>query len=124
MKYLYITANCKPTDPITSFRMVTGKVLKTLSQYAGKIVYRIHIPQDLKLSKYSCDEYYTVDDENEKRLISDFQYNVYVFTYNGKWKVLSKGIDPKEESTKEFHKWRQLLMEGSIKKYKSIFHDL
>jgi len=117
MKYRYITAHCKPKDPINIFRMVSGKVLNTLDRYPGKIVYRIQIPKDLKLIKYSCDEYYTVDDEHETRLISDFKYDIFVINYKNKMKIVPKDEDSERISREELIRWRDYIAKGHVSSY-------
>ena len=53
MRYRYITAKVNPDDQIKKFRMASHVIMGRLTNYVGKIIYRIHIPEDLKLNKDS-----------------------------------------------------------------------
>lgn len=120
MKYRYITANCKPYDKICDFRMTSHRKLKGLTDYVGKIIYRIHIPEDLHLIKYSCDDYYNTEDQ---RLIKDFDYDVMVTMWNGKRKIVSKDMDIDKFSKEQFKKWTTFLMKNPEKAYRPTLID-
>jgi len=117
MRYRYITANCKPDDKIYHFRMISHMKLKYLTNYVGKIIYRIHIPEDLQLDKCSCEDFSTTEDQ---RLIKDFDYDVMVTMWNGKRKIIPKGVDIETFLNEQFTKWRKSLMENPETAYRPV----
>lgn len=63
VRYRYITCGiAKISDRICDFRLITRQVFNTLSVYPMRTYYRVKIPDDMKLNKDWCDEYYTTDD--------------------------------------------------------------
>lgn len=83
MKYRYIgNGHCKPTDKISDYRLIGGCKLNTLSSSS---YIRVHIPDDLMLEKWSCDEYSTTEDT---RTIEELGYDIIV-KIKGKWKIMT-----------------------------------
>lgn len=80
MKYRYITCGVvKETDKISKFRLVCNRQIK----YDA---IRVHIPDDLVLEKYSCDNYSTTDDN---RTLKELGYDV-ICKLDGKWTVMNE----------------------------------
>lgn len=80
MRYRYITCGAvKATDKISKFRLVCNRQIKDDA-------IRVHIPDDLILEKYSCDNYSTTEDN---RTIEDLGYDV-VCKLDGKWIVMNE----------------------------------
>lgn len=79
-------------DKISGFRLIAGNNIKT--SYNGEVVLRVKIPNDLKLTKYSCDPYSTTEDH---RTLDELGYDVLIWhKKNRKWKIHNefKGIKP------------------------------
>lgn len=79
-------------DKICNFRLIAGSNIKP--SYNGAIAIRVKIPNDLELTKYSCDPYSTTDDE---RTINELGYDVLIWNKGkGKWKIHNefKGTRP------------------------------
>lgn len=73
-RYRYITnGTAVGTDPIKDFRLIG--VASKLEQYHGATALRVRIPQDLALTKYSCDSYSTTSDP---RTLDELGYDVLV----------------------------------------------
>ena len=63
MRYRFITCGtAKISDRVWDFRLVSGVEFGRLSKYPMKTYYRINIPDDMTLIKYSCDGYSTTED--------------------------------------------------------------
>lgn len=76
-KYRYIGCGiAKSTDRISDFRLIGGSQL-----LEERVVLRVIIPDDLKLSKYSCDNYSTTEDT---RTLEELGCDVMVWI-NGRW---------------------------------------
>lgn len=109
MRYRYITnGRCKPTDPICDFRLISHREIGKKTRIAGETLYRVCIPDDLHLEKYSCDSYSTT---NDKRTIEELGYDIVMTMWDGKRKVLPKDADVEAISTEQFGKWRKSLAE-------------
>ena len=109
MRYRYITNHsCTPDSPVSSFRLASHVEMSRLTLYAGRVFYRIEIPADMKLEKYSCDNYSTT---NDSRKIRDLNYVRIVVTWNGRWRHMSPGEDAEVTYRKEHQKWTQSLTE-------------
>ena len=79
-KYRYISCGiAKSTDKISDFRLISGSQLFPQE----RVVLRVIIPDDLKLSKYSCDSYSTTEDS---RTLEELGCDIMV-KVNGKWIV-------------------------------------
>lgn len=79
-KYRYISCGiAKPTDKISDFRLIGRSQLFP----EERVVIRVIIPDDLKLSKYSCDNYSTTEDS---RTLEELGCDIMV-KVNGKWIV-------------------------------------
>lgn len=79
-KYRYISCGiAKSTDKISDFRLIGGSQLFP----EERVVLRVIIPDDLKLSKYSCDSYSTTEDP---RTLEELGCDVMI-RVNGKWIV-------------------------------------
>lgn len=77
-KYRYISCGiAKSTDKISGFRLIGGSQLLP----EERVVLRVIIPNDLKLSKYSCDNYSTTEDV---RTLEELGCDVMI-RVNGKW---------------------------------------
>lgn len=77
-KYRYISCGiAKSTEKISDFRLIGGSQLFP----EERVVLRVIIPDDLKLSKYSCDNYSTTEDP---RTLEELGCDVMV-RVNGKW---------------------------------------
>ena len=77
-KYRYISCGiAKSTDKISDFRLIGGSQLFP----EEGVVLRVVIPDDLKLSKYSCDSYSTTEDP---RTLEELGCDVMI-RINGRW---------------------------------------
>ena len=77
-KYRYIGCGiAKSTDKISDFRLIGGSQLFP----ENRVVLRVVIPDDLKLSKYSCDNYSTTEDP---RTLEELGCDVMI-RINGRW---------------------------------------
>ena len=77
-KYRYIGCGiAKSTDKISDFRLIGGNQLFP----EERVVLRVAIPDDLKLSKYSCDNYSTTEDP---RTLEELGCDVMI-RINGRW---------------------------------------
>ena len=77
-KYRYISCGiAKSTDKISDFRLIGGNQLFP----EERVVLRVVIPDDLKLSKYSCDSYSTTEDP---RTLEELGCDVMI-RINGRW---------------------------------------
>ena len=88
MKYAYILSGIiDPDDPIKYYRLLSGNNMCDTSHCI-----RIRIPDDMKLTKLSCDTYHKTED---KRSLNDIGYDVLV-KFNGRWKVRNdlKNVQP------------------------------
>lgn len=91
MRYRYIKASCTPTDKICKFRLLSHRIINTLTHYPGDKIFRVYIPDDLKLEKYSCDIYATTEDT---RTIEELGYDIIITMWNGKQKIVkNENID-------------------------------
>jgi hypothetical protein len=80
------------TDKLSDFRLIAAN--KICPGYDGETALRVVIPDDVKLTKYSCDPYSTTDDP---RTLDELGYDVLMWhEKTGKWKVHNelKGIRP------------------------------
>lgn len=78
-KYRYICCGiAKSTDRISDFRLIGGSQL-----LEERVVLRVIIPDDLKLLKYSCDNYSTTEDT---RTLEELGCDVMVWI-NRKWVI-------------------------------------
>lgn len=85
MRYRYIACGtAKATDPLCDFRLLAQSKVRTMDA-----VWRVILPEDLRLSKYSCDEYSTTNDTHP---LSDFQA-VPLVRINGKWRIMPELTD-------------------------------
>lgn len=55
-----LSGGVKPTDPINRYRLIAANSLDP--EYGGMTAIRVTLPDDLELTKYSCDPYSTTDD--------------------------------------------------------------
>lgn len=79
-KYRYISCGiAKSADKISDFRLIGGSQLLP----EERVVLRVMVPDDLKLSKYSCDNYSTTEDV---RTLEELGCDVMI-RINGKWIV-------------------------------------
>lgn len=77
-KYRYIGCGiAKSTNKISDFRLIGGNQLSP----EERVVLRVVIPDDLKLSKYSCDNYSTTEDP---RTLEELGCDVMI-RVNGRW---------------------------------------
>ena len=86
--YRYITCGIvNPDDPINIYRLIAGNKIAD----SGDCI-RVRIPDDMKLTKWSCDSYSGTTDT---RTLNELGYDVLV-KINGKWIVRNdlKGIQP------------------------------
>jgi hypothetical protein len=60
-------------DKISEYRLISNTV------QASNVVIRVNIPDDLKLTKWSCDSYSTTDDE---RTLDELGYDILVWKTN------------------------------------------
>lgn len=94
-KYRYVlTGLVDENEPISNFRLIAGNNIG--SKYSGATAIRVQIPDDLLLTKYSCDLYATTEDN---RTINELGYDVIAYNENtNKWVVLNelKGEQPHE----------------------------
>jgi len=77
---------------ISDFRLIGGNNIKP--SYDGASAIRVVIPNDLELTKWSCDSYSTTDD---KRTIDELGYDVLIwYKKEKKWKIHNefKGTRP------------------------------
>jgi hypothetical protein len=88
MRYRYVLCGTATgSDPISHFRLIAKNNLGDVNS-----ALRVRIPDDLVLTKYSCDSYSTTKD---KRTLDDLSYDVMI-NFNGRWKVCNKlkGVIP------------------------------
>ena len=114
MKYRYITASCEPTDKICEFRLISHREINKGTNYPGKKIHRIKIPNDLQLEKWSCDTYATTKDT---RTIEELGYDVIVIMWNGKRKIVPNGIDADVFAKEQNEKWTQALFQNPKEAY-------
>lgn len=79
-------------DKISDFRLLAGNNIS--SKYDGEVALKVNIPEDLKLTKYSCDPYSTTDDN---RTLDELGYDVLIwYEKDKKWKIHNefKGVMP------------------------------
>lgn len=80
-RYRYITnGSVKPSDKICDYRLIGGNQLKQ-SDGRNATVVRVRIPDDMKLTKYSCDNYSTTEDT---RTLEELGCD-YMVRINGKY---------------------------------------
>ncbi len=85
-KYRYISCGiAKSTDKISDFRLIGGSQLFP----EERVVLRVVIPDDLKLSKYSCDNYSTTEDP---RTLEELGCDVMI-RINGRW-IIKNDLKP------------------------------
>ncbi len=114
MKYRYITAPCNPKDEICRFRLISHREIGKHTHFPGKKIYRVKIPADLKLKKWSCDVYATTEDT---RTIESLGYDVIVVMWNGVKKVVCKGVDVDAFAEKQNKKWTRCLFQNPKEAY-------
>lgn len=71
-----------PDDPICHFRLVSAPMLSVNSDHGAL---RVILPEDLKLTKLSCDPYSTTDDTRTLRQLGA----IPVVKVNGRWTEMS-----------------------------------
>lgn len=102
-RYRYILNGCTlGGDKICDYRLIAGNNIKP--SYDGYIALRVNIPEDLKLTKYSCDPYSTTDDE---RTLDELGYDVMIWNLKkGKWEIHNefKGTMPCEMGVRRWKK--------------------
>ena len=80
-RYRYITnGSVKPSDKICDYRLIGGNQLKQSDGRTATVV-RVRIPDDMELTKYSCDNYSTTDDN---RTLEELGCD-YMVRINGKY---------------------------------------
>lgn len=110
MRYRYITCGrCSPTEQISSFRIISNVILGRLRKPVGSVIYRVHIPDDLKLEKYDCDEYATTHDP---RTLEQLGCDIMMVMWNGKKKILPPNTDIDEIAKQQYQKWSKSLYEN------------
>ena len=108
MRYRYITNHsCTPDSPVSSFRLASHVEMSRLTLYAGRVFYRIEIPSNMRLTKYSCDNYSTTED---CRLVRELNPVRIIVTWNGRWRHLSSDEDAEAAYRQEHEKWTQSLI--------------
>lgn len=114
MRYRYITnSSCTPDSPISNFRLASHVEMSHLTLYAGRVFYRIEIPNDMQLTKYSCDNYSTTGD---LRKIKDLNPVRIIVTWNGRWRKLREE-DTQAAYREEHRRWTQSLIDLGPKAY-------
>lgn len=82
-RYRYIVSGrVTPSDEISSYRMLDKQKLNGFS-----VATRVTIPDNVKLEKWSCDEYSTWDNSQPSYLLKDLDMKI-VARLNGEMKVL------------------------------------
>lgn len=115
MRYRYITnGSCTPDSPVSSFRLASHVEISRLTLYAGRVFYRIEVPTDMQLTKYSCDNYSTTDDQ---RKIRDLNPVRIIVTWNGRWRKLRDEEDAQAAYQEEHKRWTQSLNDLGPKAY-------
>ena len=105
-RYRYITCGRMDIkDPISKYRLISNRIVGKLDRYAGWHCYRVWLPEDLILEKWSCDEYATT---NDTRTLEECGYDIMIMI-DEKFKVVPKDSDIKEIYNREFDKWRKAL---------------
>ena len=116
MKYRYITSGlCKPTDSICNFRLVSHREIGSIAKEVGRTIYRVNIPDNLKLEKWACDTYSTT---NDKRTIEELGYDIIMTMWDGSRKILPKNIDIRKLEQEQNEKWRTSLRQD----YNTAYH--
>lgn len=70
-------------DKIGGYRLIAGNNIKP--EFDMELAIRVRIPDDLELTKYSCDPYSTTDD---KRTLEELGYDVLMWYEEEKrWKI-------------------------------------
>lgn len=116
MRHRYITSGlCEPTDPVCNYRLISHREIGSVAKEVGRILYRVNIPDNLKLEKWACDTYATT---NDKRTIRELGYDYIVTMHDGKRKRFPKEADVNAIAKEEVEKWRELL----YKDYNSAYH--
>lgn len=122
MRYRYITnSSCTPDSPISSFRLASHVEMSRLTLYAGRVFYRVEIPADMKLEKYSCDNYSTTDDP---RKIKDLNPVRIIVTWRGKWRHLRCEANAEKEYQKEHARWVRSLSKSHNQTIKEVNHEI
>lgn len=80
-------------------------------------IWRVEIPEDMQLVKYSCDNYSTTDDQ---RLIRELSPVRIIISWNGKWRHLPLDCDAETEWRREHEKWVKSLHELGEKAYRPL----
>lgn len=116
MRYRYILSrNCKPSDSICDFRLISHREIGAVAREAGRSFYRVCIPSDLQLEKYSCDPYATT---NDTRTIGELGFDIIMTMWDGSRKILPKGADVEAISKEQFQKWRESLFKSPKTAYR------
>jgi hypothetical protein len=79
-------------NKISDFRLIAANNIK--SKYNGSVAIRVNIPDDLTLTKYSCDPYSTT---NDQRTINELGYDILIWdSKKKKWEIHNqfKGTRP------------------------------
>lgn len=117
-RYRYITnGSCELNARISSFRLASHIEISRCTLYAGKTFWRVEIPEDMQLVKYSCDNYSTTDDQ---RLIRELSPVRIIISWNGKWRHLPLDCDAETEWRREHEKWVKSLHELGEKAYRPL----
>lgn len=114
MKYRYVTASCNPTDKICEFRLISHREINKGTNYPGKKIYRIKIPNDLQLKKWSCDTYATTEDT---RTIEELGFDIIVIMWDGKRKIVPQNVDADAFAKEQNDKWTQFLFKNPKEAY-------
>lgn len=92
-RYRYITCGLiLEKDKISDFRLLAANNVKP--NYHNFSAIKVEIPEDMKLSKWSCDSYSTT---NDQRTLGELSYDVVLWNKKErKWIVRNdlKGINP------------------------------
>lgn len=115
LRYRYITAKCNPEDQICKFRLVSHKEIGSVAKEVGRTLYRIKIPDDLILEKWSCDHYSTTED---KRTLRELGYDIIMTMWNGERKVIPQNSNIEALDKEQTKKWVNSLYEN----YELAYH--
>lgn len=98
-RYRYITSGLVDVSkPLSSYRLVGGVNLNPIGHF--DTVIRVRIPDDIKLEKYSCDNYSTTSD---KRTIKELGYDIMAYYVDKeRWVIHNEldGMQPHEMTPK------------------------
>lgn len=89
-RYRYILSECKPSDSVNRFRLVSSAYIGALAREPGRVYVRVWIPDNMKLYKKPNAVYSTT---NDSRSIKELGYDLIMTQWTGKRKVVPKGVD-------------------------------